>query len=145
MRTVPATVSATIKWLNMMLNPEEVASVIEHMNADHADAVRSCATVRGRPDVVAARLTGIERDALILECSGVEQRFELEVRLRNRSRLSGMQGAYSSRWRAPPAKRQPPLAGPSSEVLAQTTVFQVPLRRPVHQAWPGRSAAFTVL
>jgi putative heme iron utilization protein len=66
----------------MMLNPEEVASVIEHMNTDHADAVRSYATVHaGRPEVVAARLTGIERDALILECSGVEQRFELEVRL----------------------------------------------------------------
>jgi putative heme iron utilization protein len=44
--------------------PEVVAAVCDHMNGDHPDDCRLIvAGLGGRPDVVAARMTGLDHDA----------------------------------------------------------------------------------
>ncbi len=48
------------------LAPEVVAAVCDHMNGDHPDDCRLIvASLGGRPDVVAARMTGLDRDAAL--------------------------------------------------------------------------------
>lgn len=46
--------------------PEVVAAVCDHMNGDHPEDCRLIvAGLGGRPDAVAARMTGLDRDAAI--------------------------------------------------------------------------------
>ncbi|WGJ85141.1 DUF2470 domain-containing protein [Gordonia sp. SMJS1] len=45
-------------------SPDVVAAVLAHMNDDHADdSLLICRVLGGRPDAVAARMTGFDHDA----------------------------------------------------------------------------------
>ena len=51
------------------LDAASVRSIVEHMNADHADALVACArALGGRGPDVEARMTGIDRRGIDLDC-----------------------------------------------------------------------------
>ena len=60
--------------------PEVVTAVMAHMNGDHADDCIVIAKVLGgRPDTTAAKMTGLDADAIELQVDGADGAATLRV------------------------------------------------------------------
>ena len=57
------------------VTPEVVEAVMAHMNGDHADdCVVICRALGGRPDTIAARMTGMDAEGIELRATGPRRR-----------------------------------------------------------------------
>ncbi len=62
------------------VTPEVVEAVMAHMNGDHAeDCVVICRALGGRPDTIAARMSGMDAEGIELRATGPHG--ELPVRI----------------------------------------------------------------